>query len=113
MDNSNVIVLLSHATVLRHKHGADRIISNSSLPLAWEPKCTKHYEHNDLMVTAANMDCLHFNLASNTIATVRELRLNETRCGKRGSKLKRQFNNPVTHQTGINFTTSWLLGDAQ
>ena len=55
------------------------------------------------MVLAANMDCLYFTLAQNTIATVRQLRLNKTRCGKRGSNLKRPCKNPTTHQTRINF----------
>ena len=106
MDFSNLIVLMSHTTVLRDRPGADRVISNCSVPLAWEPKCTKHYEHDDLMVIGANMDCSHFTLAPKTIATLRQLRLNKTRCGKRGSKLKRQCNNPFTHQTGINFFTT-------
>ena len=79
------------------------IISYCSLPLAWEPKCTKHCEHDDLMVTAANMDLSHFTLVPNTIATIRQLRLNKTWCGKRVSKLKWQCNNPITHQIGINF----------
>ena len=103
MDYSNLIVLMSHTTVLRDRPGADRVISNCSLPLAWKPKSNKHYEHDNLMVIAANMDSLHFTLAPNTIATVRQLRLTKTRCSKRGSKLKRQCNNPITHQTGINF----------
>ena len=86
-----------------HNSGANRVISNCFLPLAWELKCTKHYEHDDLMVIAENMDHLYFTLAPNTIATVRQVRLNKTRCGKRGSKLKKQFSNPITHQAGINF----------
>ena len=57
MDYSNLIGLMNHTTVLRDRPCADRVISNYSLPLAWEPKCTKHYEHEDLMVIAANMDC--------------------------------------------------------
>ena len=103
MDYSNLIVLISHKTVLRDRPGADRVISNCSFPLSWEPKCTKHYEHDDLIIIAANMDCSHFTLAPNTIATVRQLRLNKTRHGKRDSRLKRQCHNLITHQTGINF----------
>ena len=86
MDYSNLIVLTSHTTVLRDRPGADGVISYCSLPLAWEPKCTKHYGHDDLMVIAANMDCSHFILAPNTIVGVRQLRLNKPRCGKRGGK---------------------------
>ena len=51
---------MSHASVLRDRPGTDRVISNCSLPLPWEPQCTKHYEHDDLMVIAANMDHMHF-----------------------------------------------------
>ena len=38
MDYSNLIVLMSHTAVLRDRRGADRVISNCSLPLAWEHK---------------------------------------------------------------------------
>ena len=100
MEYSNLIVLTSHTIVLRDRPGADGVFAYCFLPLAWEPKCIKHYEHDDLMVIAGNIDCLHFTLAPNTIVTIRQLRLNKTRSGKRskrGGKLKRQCNNPITH----------------
>ena len=62
-----------------------------------------HCEHDALMAIAANMDHSHFILAPNTIATVRQLRLNKARHGKRGGRLKRQCNNSIIHQSGINF----------
>ena len=56
------------------------------------------------MIKGANMDWLHFILAPNIIATVRQLWLNKTRCGKRGGRLKRpQGDNCITHQIRINF----------
>ena len=68
------------------------------------------------MVIAANMDQLHFILAPKVIATVRQLPLNKTRCGKRGGRLKRlPGDNHTTHQIGINFHNiaavgrSWMI----
>ena len=60
------------------------------------------------MVIGANIDHSHFTLAPNTIATVRQLRLNESRCGKEGVSLKDNaivfyIYIPITQQTGINF----------
>ena len=56
MDYSNLIVLTRHITVWRDRSGDDEAISNCSLPLAWKLKCIKHYDHDDLMAIAANMD---------------------------------------------------------
>ena len=104
MEYSNLTVLTSHTTVWRDGPVEDKANSNCSLPLPWKLKCTKHYEHNDMMAIAANMDQLHFILAPHIIATVRQLWLNKTRHGKRGGRLKRpQSNNLITHQTGIKF----------
>ena len=103
MDYSNLIVLTSHTAVWSDRPAVDRAIFNCSLPFAWKPGDTKHYEHDDLMVTAANMDHSHFILAPNTITTVRQLRLNKARCSKRGGSIIRQCNNSITHQTGITF----------
>ena len=73
MDYSNLIVLTRHIKVWRDRSGEEKAISNCSLPLAWKLKCIKHYKHDELMVIAANMDQLHFILAPNIIATVRQL----------------------------------------
>ena len=70
MDYSNLIVLTSHTTVMKDRPGVNKVISYCSLPFAWKPKCTKHYQHDDLVVIAANMDHSHFTLAPNTIATI-------------------------------------------
>ena len=104
MDYSNLIVLTRHTTVEDDGSCKDKAISNCPLPLEWKLKCSKHYEHDEPMIIAANMDQLHFILAPKVIATVRQLWLNKKRCGKRGGRLTRlQGDNHTTHQTGINF----------
>ena len=104
MDYSNLIVLTRHITVWNDRSGEDKVMSNCSLPLLWKLKYIKHYEHDELMVIAANMDRLHFILVPKVIATVRQLWLNKTGHSKRGGRLKRpQGDNCITHQIGINF----------
>ena len=83
MDYSNLIVLTRHTTVWDDRCGEDKAISNCSLPLEWKLKCSTHYEHDELVVIAANMDRLHLMLAPKVIATVRQLQLNKNRHGKR------------------------------
>ena len=56
MDYSNLIVLTRHITVWNERSCEDKAISNCSLPLAWKLKCSKHYEHDELMGIPANMD---------------------------------------------------------
>ena len=73
MDYLNLIVLTRHTTVWDDRSGEDKEISNCSLPLEWKLKCSKHYEHDELMVIAANMDQLYFILAPKVIATIRQL----------------------------------------
>ena len=104
MDYLNLIVLTRHTTVWDDRCGEDKEISNNSFPLEWKLKCSKHYEHDELMVIAANMDQLYFILAPKVIATIRQLWLNKKRHGKRGVRLTRpQGDNHTTHQIGINF----------
>ena len=65
---------------------------------------SKQYEHDELMVIAANIDRLHFILAPKVIATIRHLQLNKKRCGRRVGRLTRpQGDNHTNHQIGINF----------
>ena len=73
MDYSNLIVLTRYTTVWDDRSGEDKTISNCSLSLEWKLKCSKHCEHDEFMVTAANMDRLHFILTPKVIATVRQL----------------------------------------
>ena len=75
MDYSNLIVLTGHTTVWDDRSGEDKEISNCSIPLEWSLKAvsSKQYDHDELMVIAANMDRLHFILAPKVIATIRQL----------------------------------------
>ena len=75
MDYSNLIVLTGHTTVWDDRSGEDKEISNNSLSLEWSLKAvsSKQYDRDELMVIAANMDRLHFILASKVIASIRQL----------------------------------------
>ena len=75
MDYSNLIVLTGHTTVWDDRSGKDKEIFNCSIPLEWSLKAvsSKQYDCVELMVIAANMDQLHFILASKVIATIRQL----------------------------------------
>ena len=106
MDYSNLIVLTGHTTVWDDRSGEDTEISNCSIPLEWSLKTvsSKQYNHDELMVIAANMDQLHFILAPKVIATIRQLQLNKKRHGRRGGRFTRpQGDNHTYHQIGINF----------
>ena len=58
MDYSNLIVLTGHTTVWDVRSGEDKELSNCSIPLEWSLKAvsSKQYDHDELMVIAANMD---------------------------------------------------------
>ena len=75
MDYLNLIVLTRHTTVRDDGSGEDKEISNCSIPLEWSLKAvhSKQYDHDELKVTAANMDRLHFILAPKFITTIRQL----------------------------------------
>ena len=69
-----------------------------------ESGSSKQYNHDELMVIAANMDQLHFILAPKVIATIRQLQLNKKRHGRKGGRFTRQqCDNYTNYQTGINF----------
>ena len=69
-----------------------------------ESGSSKQYDHDELMVIAANMDQLHFILAPKVIATIRQLQLNKKRHGRGSGRFTRQqCDNYTNHQTGINF----------
>ena len=73
MDYSNLIFLTRHTTVWDDGSSEDKEISNCSLPLEWKLKCSEQYEHDELMVIAANMDQLHIILAPKVTAAIRQL----------------------------------------
>ena len=58
MDYSNLIILTGHTTVWDDRFGEDKEISSCSIPLEWslEAVSSKQYDHDELMVIAANMD---------------------------------------------------------
>ena len=58
MDYSDLIVLTGHITVWDDRSDEDKEISNCSIPLEWSLKAVsgQQYDHDELMVIAANMD---------------------------------------------------------